>query len=66
MKQNEIKAFTRGVAYAMGILYGYFDHQSAEFIKNESGITWDEILDANVDEFDKDNCYPLYHPKEED
>ena len=65
MNTIEDKGFVKGVAYTMGILNSWYDVQSAEAVKKESGLTWQDLLAANVDPYDLKNCFTLFHTEDD-
>ena len=56
--------FLRGFAYALGCLNAFYDRYVAESMLDESGFTWDQFVDADVDHVDLERIRSLFDEEE--
>lgn len=56
--------FLRGFAYALGELNAFYDRYIAASILDEAGFTWDQFIDADVDEVDLERIQSLFDEEE--
>lgn len=44
--------FARGLGYAIALLWRNRENQQAEYLFNESGLSYEDFVNAEVDEYD--------------